>query len=96
MFGKKKFGIKSLLAGMFLGSAFAMFFTPQKGKILRDKIAKERELGHGGVNAVAQGVSSFGKEIVRVTKNEIDSKTRKQKEHNPFTITKIYRYVDVV
>lgn len=95
MFGKNKFGGKSLVAGVLLGSAFAIFFAPQKGKILREKIAKEREQGNEGVHAVSRGVLSLGKEFVRLTQNKVNEKMEIQKEYNPFTITKIHNYGDV-
>ena len=95
MFGKNKIGGKVLVAGVLLGSAFAMFFAPQKGEILREKIAKEREQGHEGVHAVSRGVLAFGKELSRLAQNKVNEKMQIQKEHNPFTITKIHNYGNV-
>jgi gas vesicle protein len=76
----------NLILGLLIGLVGALFFAPQKGKMVRERIAKARENGENGIEPLKKGFLDLFREMARNVKMHSKSKTG----HNPFTITNIY------
>lgn len=78
----------NLFTGLLLGTLFALMFAPQKGKILRESMGKAHNKGENALEPLKRAVIVYFNEIAKQIDREV-ADINKEKEKNPFTITKI-------
>lgn len=75
----------NLLLGVVIGLAGALFFAPQKGELVRERIAKARESGENGLEPLKKGLLDLFREMARNAKKHFKARA----ERNPFKVTNI-------
>lgn len=78
----------NLLAGLFLGTLFALIFAPQKGAVLRESIEDAYEKKEDASKPFRRAVVAYFGEISKHINKRVFGCGNNQ-EKNPFNITKI-------